>query len=156
MKTKFLPLILVLLVSLNAILIFILLKKPNQNQFKPKGKDFLVTQLNFTEKQKEAFFVLDENHRKKMTSVDREVRITKDNLFKSLKDNTINEEIILENLGRSVSKREKEILTFFKSVRKLCTSEQAEKFDEIIEKALKNGPHRPPHEMRPPPPRRDF
>ena len=52
------------------------------------------------------------------------------------------------------AKREKEILTFFTSVRKLCTKKQVGKFDEIIEKALKNGPHRPPHDRRPPP--RDF
>lgn len=163
MKTKFLPITLLLLVLLNAILIFILLKKPKENQPKPKGKEFLMAQLNFSEEQKGAFLVLDENHKRNMIPIENEIKVKKDILFQSLKDSTINTEIILEDLGDLSAKREKEILNFFTSVRKLCTKKQVGKFDEIIEKALKNGPHRPPHDRRPPPregvdipPPRDF
>jgi protein CpxP len=50
--------------------------------------------------------------------------------------------------------KEVEVFRFFKSVRKICTIEQQEKFDEIMNEALKGDRKGPPREGRVPlPPR---
>lgn len=153
MKTKFLPLTLLLLVLLNVVLIFMLIKKTHEKQFEPKGKNFLITQLNFSKEQKEKFLELDKEHRQKIIQLDHQIKSRKDILFDSFSEDNTNISGLTNELGNVISKKEIEIFTFFKSVRNLCSPEQVKKFDEIIAKALKKENRRPPHQMGPPPPR---
>ena len=162
MKSKLLPAILVILIVLNGVLIFMLIKKPHQNREHPPQRTFLTKQLQFSEKQKEVFENLDEIHRETMMDLDEKIRKQKDVLFNSFGDDTINADSLIIKNGDLQIKKEKEVFRFFKSVRKICTPKQQEKFDEIIDKALKgaggerpprNDDRRPPREVGMPPPR---
>ena len=60
MKSKLLPLLLVVLIALNGVLIFMLIKKPHQNKKVRTEKNFLLQQLQFSESQESKFLILDE------------------------------------------------------------------------------------------------
>lgn len=159
MKSKLLPLVLVILILLNVVLIFVLIKKPYQKKKNQPEKNFLIEKLQFSEKQKEAFYVLDDNHKQKMSALSHKIKIQKDILFNSFGDENINIDSLIAITGNLEGKKELEIFNFFKSVRKICSTEQHEKFDEIIQKAIR-GPkqslhrkseHLPPGGERMPP-----
>ncbi|MFY9243290.1 MAG: hypothetical protein WAO74_09705 [Polaribacter sp.] len=152
MKSKLLPSLLIILIVLNGFLIFLLVKKPYQNTGRPSQRDFLIEQLQFTQDQKEKFEKLDEIHRETMTDLDEKIRKQKDVLFNSFSNETINTDSLITIQGNLQVKKEKEVFRFFKSARKICAPNQLEKFDEIIDKALKGGERRPPRndERRPP------
>jgi protein CpxP len=59
MKSKLLLAVFVLLILLNGVLIFMLIKKPHQNKRAPQGKNFLTHQLQFTNNQKNKFLSFD-------------------------------------------------------------------------------------------------
>jgi predicted Holliday junction resolvase-like endonuclease len=145
MKSKLLPAILVILIVLNGVLIFMLIKKPHQNREHPPQRTFLTEQLQFSKNQKEVFENLDETHRETMMDLDEKIRKQKDILFNSFGDDAVNTDSLILKNGDLQIKKEKEVFRFFKSVRKICTPEQQEKFDKIIDKALKGaGGERPP------------
>ena len=75
-------------------------------------------------------------------------------MFNSFSDETINIDSLSIVIGTLQGKKEMEVFGFFKSVRKVCTSKQQEKFDKIIRKALKGGNQSPPREGEMPPPPR--
>ena len=162
MKSKLLPSLLIMLILLNGVLIFMLIKKPHQNNEHPPERAFLTEQLQFSENQKEVFENLDEIHRETMMDLDKIIRKQKDILFNSFGDEDINTDSLIKKNGELQIKKEQEVFRFFKSVRKICTPAQQEKFDEIINKAIKgaggerpprNDDRRPPREGGMPPPR---
>lgn len=162
MKSKLLPLVLLILILLNGVLIFVLIKKPYQNKKNQSERIFLVEELEFSDKQKKSFTILDEKHKVRMNKISHDIRLQKDILFNSFGDININLDSLVAVTGQLEAKKELEIFKFFKSVRKICTTKQQVKFDEIINKAIrgaKNGPprkgeHYPPGGNRiPQPPR---
>jgi len=162
MKSKLLPTLLILLIVLNGFLIFLLIKKPHQNREHSPQREFLIEQLQFTDNQKEKFEILDKNHRETMIDLDKKIRKQKDVLFNSFGDESVQIDSIITINGNLQVKKEQEVFRFFKSVRKICTPKQQEKFDEIINKALRgaggerpprNDDRRPPREGGMPPPR---
>lgn len=162
MKSKLLPLVLIILILLNGILIFVLIKKPHQNNNYQSERNFLIEQLQFSESQKEKFINLDESHKVTMMDLSHKIREQKDILFNSFGDDSISIDSLVAITGNLEVKKELEVFNFFKTVRKICTSEQQKKFDEIIKKAIrggnpgspqKGGNHSPRGEGMPPPPR---
>lgn len=162
MKAKLLPILLVILILLNGVLIFMLIKKPHENRGNNKERTFLVEQLAFTQEQKEDFFRLDEAHRKKMIAFEEETRKHKDLLFNSFSDDSIDINAISKLIAELDAQKDIEVFKFFKTVRKICTPEQQEKFDKIIKKAIRGGGNSPQESRRkhppidgnmPPPPR---
>ena len=154
MKSKLSPVLLVLLVVLNGVLIFMLINKPHENRRPKEERNFLIEQLQFTDVQKDRFINLDDTHRENMRSFEDEIRKNKDVLFNSFSDETINIDSLSSVIGTLQGKKEMEVFGFFKSVRKVCTRKQQEKFDKIIKKALKGGNQGPPREGEMPPPPR--
>ncbi len=163
MKSKLLPVLLVMLILLNGVLIFMLIKKPHKKGNQNQEREFLSKQLKFTEDQQIKFINLDEIHRERMMEFEEQIRKHKDLLFHSFSNDDVNIDSISKIIGRIDGEREVEVFQFFRSVRKICTVDQQEKFDTIIEKALKggqNGPqrdgrnHPPGREGMPPPPPR--
>jgi hypothetical protein len=152
MKSKLLKVLLILLVFLNGVLIFMLIKKPHENRRPNPHRNFLTEQLNFTESQKEGFTELDEVHRGFMANIHEKVREKKDALFTSFSDKNFNPDLISTEIGILEGKKEAEIFRFFSEVKKLCTQKQAELFDQIIEEAIKEGKRRPSNNGRMPPP----
>jgi protein CpxP len=161
MKTKLLPILLILLIVLNGVLIFMLINKPHQNKGSRQERSFLFEKLQFTDHQKDEFIILDEAHMEIMMSFEDGIKKNKDILFNSFSDDAINIDSLSTVIGALQAKKEVEVFRFFKSVRKICNKEQQEKFDKIINKAIKGGNQGqgqnqgPPREggMPPPPPR---
>lgn len=157
MKTKLLPILLGVLLVMNGILIFLLIKKPHENRRPNPNRSFLTEQLQFTKNQKEEFRELDKTHRGFMQEIDREIRQEKDELFSSYSDGNISPEKKINAIGTLEAKKEAEIHRFFSAVRELCKENQVDKFDNIIKQALKGGGRKPLRRKGDnPPPRRDF
>lgn len=163
MKTKLLPILLVILILLNGVLIFMLIKKPHESRMNNKERTFLVEQLVFTKDQKEQFFKLDDSHRETMIRFENDLKKQKDLLFNSFSDDSINIDSLGLLIGKIDAQKDVEVFRFFKSVRKICTPEQQVKFDKIIKRAIRGGDspkeggrNRPPMDgdMPPPPPPR--
>lgn len=151
MKSKLLPIILTILILLNGVLIFMLIKKPHQN--KKNDRNFLTKQLEFTDIQNKKFISFDDFHKETMKGLDHKIRKHKDLLFNSFSDNTINIDSLSQIIGKLEGKKEAEVFRFFKSVRKICIPKQQGVFDEIIKKAMKGRKRRPPEKGEMPPQR---
>ncbi|MCH3882700.1 MULTISPECIES: hypothetical protein [Tenacibaculum] len=154
MKTKLLPVLLILLIVLNGFLIFMLINKPHERQRPNQERNFLITELGFNDTQKNKFLALDEIHRENMLSFDEEIRKNKDILFNSFSDENFNSDLIINKISISQAKKETELFSFFSKVRKLCSETQIKKFDRIIKKALRGGNNQPPRDGRKHPPRK--
>jgi protein CpxP len=163
MKSKLLLAVFVLLILLNGVLIFMLIKKPHQNKRAQQGKNFLTHQLQFTNNQKNKFFSFDKVHRENMMHFDEQLRKHKDVLFNSFSDGPLNIDSLSVLIGTLEGEKEIEVFRFFTAVRKICNKGQKEKFDSIINRAIKGGKNGPPRggenhsprngTMLPPPPR---
>lgn len=163
MKAKLLPVLVIILILLNGVLIFMLIKKPYQNRDKNKERNFLIEELQFTQNQKNKFISLDDIHRASMMNFNEELRNQKDVLFNSFSNDAVNIDSIAQIIGKLSGQNDAAVFRFFKSVRKICTNEQKEKFDKIIKRAIHGGQegpqdmngNPPPREggMPPPPPR---
>lgn len=153
MKSKLLPVLLIILIVLNGILIFMLIKKPHENRnFRPE-RLFLTEQLSFTESQKNQFRELDQIHRENLSDLDKQIIDQKDVLFSSFSKEKFNVDSISKVLGDLQGKKDAEVFRFFNKVRKLCTEEQVIKFDKIINQAIKGGDRRSPNREGEKPPR---
>lgn len=155
MKSKLLPVLLFFLILLNGVLIFLLIKKPhvnerNQPNKNQQGISFLADQLQFSEAQKKQFIEFDKAHREFMMTIDQELLKDKDVLFNSFQKKSFNMDSLTNKIGLLQAKKESVVFVFFKNVRKICTPDQTEKFDNIIKEALKGGV-----ENRPPPHREE-
>ena len=139
MKSKLLPILLVILMLLNGVLIFMLIKKPHEYKGQPHEKNFLIKELQFTDNQKDKFLSFDAVHRGNMMRLDKQIRKQKGLLFNSFSDDVVNIDSLGLLIGDLAGKKDIEVFRFFKSVRKICTKDQQEKFDKIIKKALKRG-----------------
>lgn len=155
MKSKLLPIFLFLLIILNGVLIFMLVKKPHENLRNNPSNNFLTEQLQFSEDQKEAFQVLDEEHRNLMIHFEETIKDQKDILFSSFNNEDFNVDSLTVKIGLLEAKKDAQVFSFFKKVRRLCTVEQAKKFDKIIKQAIRGGERRPPNDGRMPPPRNE-
>ena len=153
MKSKLLPVLLVILILLNGVLIFMLIKKPHENKRHQQEKNFLIEELQFTDIQKDKFLSFDTVHRENMMRLEQQIRKQKDVLFNSFSDGVVNIDSLGALIGKLEAKKDIEIFSFFKSVRKICKKNQQEKFDKIISKALKGGKKGPPRGRRMPPPK---
>ncbi|MGB0879272.1 MAG: Spy/CpxP family protein refolding chaperone [Polaribacter sp.] len=151
MKAKLFYTLLITLLITNAVLLFMLVKKPHQPK---KGeRNFLVKELKFDETQREQFHFLDRQHKENMMSYDHQIRQSKDILFNSFSNIKFSSDSISKRIGVLEGKKEQEIFTFFKQVREICTPKQVGKFDKIIKKALHKKHRRPPRRGNMPPPR---
>ena len=143
MKSKLLPILVVVLMLMNGVLIFMLLKKSHVNNRSPQERNFLVKELQFTELQNDKFLSFDAVHRENMLRLDQQIRKQKDILFNSFSDGVVNIDSLGLLIGGLAGKKDIEVFRFFQDVRKICTQGQQEKFDKIINKALKAGKKRP-------------
>ncbi|MCL7764660.1 hypothetical protein MPF19_14645 [Polaribacter sp. Z014] len=155
MKSKLLPILLFLLILLNGVLIFMLLKRPHENPRNNPQENFLTDQLQFSKTQKEDFKALDADHRDFMMSLEDTIKYQKDVLFSSFNKKDFNIDSLTVKIGLLEAKKDAEVFSFFNKVRVICTTEQAIKFDEIIKEAIRGGDQRPPNNRRMPPPRND-
>ena len=119
--------------------------------------DFLIKELGFDDKQKQAFRALTHKHRQKMKGISDEIRTLKDKLFSGFSDTSIVDEdvdSIAVLIGDMETLKDLEVFRHFKEVQELCNVEQKERFGKILQDALRGGFREkgPPHRDRPPRP----
>ena len=112
MKSKLLPYLLFLLILLNGVLIFMLIKKPHENRNRPE-RNFLTEQLQFSETQKDQFRVLDETHRNVMMRIDKNINEQKEVLFNSFSKENFNLDSLTNKIAVLSGKKESEVFNFF-------------------------------------------
>lgn len=120
-----------------------------KNQSVNSPKEFLAKKLEFSEAQKKSYFKLAEEHNEAAKLIRDQIKFDKENLFKLLKSDTVNDSVRNDAAAQvSSSIQSLDILTFehFKKVRAICTKEQKQKFDEIIQKMVNsvNQPQKAP------------
>lgn len=127
-----------------------------------QGKFFLTEQLEFSKEQEVTFHDLDKIHMRNMMRYNQKIRKQKDVLFNSFNNEKLNIDSLSFVIGNLEYRKELEIFSFLKSVRKICSESQQLKFDVIINKAIAKGGERMPINVekplqrkgnRPPPPR---
>ncbi|MFD2565796.1 Spy/CpxP family protein refolding chaperone [Pseudotenacibaculum haliotis] len=158
MRKKLLYAFLLIMLIINALLLYMILDKKMGKQ-PQKGPGFLTEELNFTEEQKDRFFMLDRVHRREMMQLDDELRDLRKKLFNSFAEEGFSPDSITSRIGELEEAKQKEMYAFFKEVRSLCDEDQAKIFDKIIDKVLRRrGPKKPGPDRRGPPgpPERDF
>ena len=151
MKKKILYLFLTVLVIINLVLLFMILKKPLKKSH-PQKSSFITEELQFTEDQKDRFFALDRMHRDKMRSMDNELRDLRAQLFRSFHQPNFSTDSIVQKMGEIEASKQKELFTFFREVRKLCDKNQVKRFDNIIDRVLHQRGPKPPDRDREMPP----
>lgn len=123
---------------------------PPSDRMTPDGgpKEFLIRELNFSEKQKQDYGKLVEEHRADTKRIRDKVRIEKDSLrdlYSKPGTDTSAAVIIATEIGKD--QKEMELINFrhFQKVRDLCDDGQKKKFDEVIKEALRMmGSSNPP------------
>ena len=151
MKRKLLYGFLGILLVANGILLYMIITKVPGKQ-NPKKDHYLTNELQFSKTQKDQFFALDREHRRKMRSIDDELAKLRRQMFSSYDNEEFSIDSVVLRIGELEASKNKELYTFFKQVRGLCTDGQVDKFDQIIQKVLrKRGPKHPPGYRRGPP-----
>lgn len=107
----------------------------------PPKRLFLEQELSFNKKQKDTYRLMREEHFMRARSIKEQVKMMKEAFFKAMADSSITEEELRKKaLAISEESSELDVLTFlhFQQVRQMCSPEQKEKFDEIIEEVLRS------------------
>ena len=111
--------------------------KPPRN---PNPGKFIAKELRFDEAQMKGFNKMNDMHHNEMRKISREVKELKDQLFAEISEITVNEDKV-NDLARRIGEKErqKDLKTFyhFKEVQKICTEDQRERFNTIVQQALK-------------------
>jgi protein CpxP len=151
-NTKFLKVVIILLLLINiSTIAFMWLNRP---QPKDNIGDFFAKELHFTDKQKEQFAVLRDEHRELRKSLSEENKEKHDAYFDLLKNAAVDSVVIKNAISELLKIREKEELgtfTHFQKVRAICDENQKKKFDEIIGEAARMMSPKPPREEQGPP-----
>ncbi len=131
----------------------------NRPEHRPGGPggpfNYLTAELKFDQKQKDAYSLLRDEHHRKAEQLQDSIRHAKDELFNMLHETNATEEQIMVQANKAAAfSIQLDTLTFhhFQKVRMLCNPEQKEKFDAVINEALRSmgGPHPgPPPGERP-------
>lgn len=162
-KNKLLTWLVILLVAANVATIAVFwLNRPKQHRA-PKGspQEFLVKELKLNTEQQQQFQVLVSAHQQGAEQLRSKIRTAKEAFFNLLKQSNVTDSV-KQTAAKAVSMITEELdlltLDHFQQVRRLCTADQQNKFDEIIHQVTSMmGPPGNPgggrQGNRPPPPR---
>ena len=143
---KWLCAALLLLNATTLILVFVL---PGKHASHHKRPDKLIKELGFDEKQEVAFIKLRQEHRRQMKLLDENEARWHKKMFENINDSARKNEYA-DSLGSNFAARELVTLYHFRQVRKLCTKEQIDKFDALVERMSQRVLHGPPKGSPPP------
>ncbi len=165
-RTKFLIglVIALLLINMGTLAYLFVSKQDRQNQMLPmrqKGgpSAFIIKTLKFTPEQEKQFAVLKDEHHSQMDVLHDSMRTVRNQYFDELKTDVVDTEKanqLNQTIARIQGKMHQLTFKHFTEVRKICTAEQKELFDEFIDeilRAMAPPPQgkKPPHGRRPPP-----
>lgn len=152
-KTKFLTLIIIVLLAVNAgTLAYLVYSNVKQNEPTPNQKGgpaaFIIKQLKLDEQQQTVFEELRFEHRSGMIRKQDSIRTLHQEMFNHLKSDTPNA-TAADSIATIISLRKKELDMFtfhhFRQLREICNAEQKQLFDKFIneiQQAITSPPHR--------------
>ena len=143
-KSKLYLLIIGILLITNIAMLFFFLgnkgggKKPNRgNDRSAMMKEFLQKDIGFTEQQIQQYGTLSKQNREKMKADFDAMKTAKEQQFKELGSKGFSDSAITATAIKAAENQklvEEKMLTYFATVRKLCTAEQLPKFDSLFYK----------------------
>lgn len=149
MKSKFIGIVLVLLVMANIVTLgtfwyykihHVSANAPAGGQGPSQAQAFVIKQVGFNTEQQKTYIALVQQHQQKVRALRDQLHTAKDNFFDLLSDTTASAKTI-DTASSTIGRLEKELdeLTFthFKQVRAMCTSEQKVKFDNCIKEVMR-------------------
>ena len=147
--------LLVFLVIMNMFFLYNYMFKPTNinEQRQQNNKDFIVSELGFSEEQKAEFRKKSISHHEAMRRLNDEIKILKDELFGKLSDDMVNDGVIdsiTSLIGEKEKSKEQEVFRHFKMIQELSNDKQKEKFKMIIMDALRRN-DRGANRIPPPP-----
>lgn len=107
----------------------------------PDVRGFLEEQLNLSDKQKEEFNKLRDDHHKRMMEIQDSIKNEKDQLFDQISVNTPDEakvNLLVNFIGEHQKQIELVNFNHFQKMRAICDDNQKEKFDKILKDVIKN------------------
>ena len=152
MNKKILPLVVLLLVIVNTVLLFLLIKPNEEKKIGPQlgPGNRIAAALDFNEDQLAALTPYSERHHQRMRGIDRELNETRQLFFRELNANTKRAaDSLLQQIGELNKDREAEVFHFMQQVQSLCDEEQLAQMNRMMERAL---PPPPPGSNRHGPP----
>ena len=143
LKNKVLVAIIAILLLTNIVMLVFLLgkksDKPHDRRTNTASTPYLQKELGFTEQQMAQFNSLKEEHREKINSLFDEARKTKDSFFLLLKDSTVSDSALVSAsalIGDKQQALDMQVFESLREIRKLCTSQQQQKFDSLLPKIV--------------------
>lgn len=134
--------------------------KPPAMQPRATPAEFLVKELQLTTAQQQQFETLKKEHQQEASTLRKEIKDAKEELFELLKIPEVNDSVKNTAVKKiSLLTEQIDLVTFnhFEKVRAICNVTQQKKFDEIIKEVTRMmAPQGPPHRGEGRPPRGDF
>lgn len=127
---------------------------------RPSQTDFLADELDFTDTQKQALVALRQQHFKQMKAEHDKLRNLRQQLHGGLSGEDYNialADSLSAEMGKQFAAMELLVAGHFREIRTLCSPQQEQKFDEVVEEVLRMGPPdgaKPPRGHRPGPGKR--
>jgi periplasmic protein CpxP/Spy len=152
-KNKLLLWLVILLLAGNTASIAVFWLGKNKQPAAAKGtpKEFLIKELQLNSRQQEELELLMVKHREEAPGLRKEIRQAKKDFFDLLKQQNIADSSLqaaAKNVSLSIEQLDLFTFTHFKKIRELCTPEQQDKFDSIIEQVTTMMP--PPRRFQGP------
>lgn len=159
-RTKFLTVVIVLLLVINAGMLAYLLigqNKGHQRSIMRRGEgpsEYIIETLGFEGEQKQQFIELRDEHRSQMSSLKDQMSDVRDDYFDGLKTDAIDtaeSQKLKTEIGRLQAEMHSITFDHFAKVRQICTPEQKKIFDGFIDEILRamapppRGHHPPRH-----------
>ena len=104
---------------------------------------FLKKELQLDNRQVEAFTQLRQQHFEKTRLIRKEIRQNKERMittFTSLEADQEKAKEIAQTIGQLQTNLEKELISHFADLKKVCSPDQQKKLGQVFTKALKRGP----------------
>jgi len=138
-KTKFFGGLAIIMVCLNLVLIFFILKgRPHHFAQLNGPKELIVEKLDFSKSQADEYFALIENHQLKVKTLNQEINERRSALFALLKSDNDSTEVseIIMDIAALQAEIEKVNYAHFKDVKKICTQEQLANFNKLTDELV--------------------
>lgn len=161
-NNRWLSVVTLLLLTANIVTLALLWTNKNKetrgDKFPPPAQgtgevfEFLTNELKLSSAQQEAYRKLRDEHQAGQKELQDNIRKAKDALFSLLKQPGVTDSLIHMYSGKAVeADQQLDEFTFrhFQKLRAICNAEQQEKFDKIIQDALRRMA--PPKRQGPPP-----
>lgn len=137
-KQTLLYILLVVLFLSNAFFIFHHLTSQGKDDHKPRFS--MVEELNFNQKQQDAYNKMRREHFDKMKSYSKRIGELKEEIYSNNGENEISEvflDSVIDLIAIEEKNKDLEMYKHFRDVREICNNEQKTKLSKIINDAIK-------------------